>query len=136
MREIVESGGAPSVQELMDKIDQLGAKGHKDVYLATQACNNFFSFINDKLGGDQKQEIEIEPKNIAIASAQSAIRQGNLAEVHAHLEKLIELNPSEWQKKRAVEAKFLIETHIFAGSFSTSHIDNLRQQYINKLSFG
>lgn len=39
-------------------------------------------------------------------------------------------------EQQAKKAQFLIETHIFAGSFNSQLIEQLRQQYINKLSFG
>lgn len=46
MREIVETGGAPGVKELMHMIDALGSKGHREEILVIRSSDNLINFIN------------------------------------------------------------------------------------------
>lgn len=81
---------------------------------------------------------------MAISAAQAAMRKGQLAEAHAKLDELVKLLPRDSElsskehnlEQHARKAKFLIETHVFAGSFHSKLVDQLRQEYVSQLSYG
>ena len=50
MREIIEHGGAPSVEEIKQKVDSLGVYAIYEESLLVNATNSFTKLVNDKLG--------------------------------------------------------------------------------------
>lgn len=133
LREIIETGGAPSILELAQKAEALGARGCQEESMAKSAINKLTSVLNDKINAEHKvnTKLEIEPKREAISLTRSALNKSDLAQAYSSLEKLSSLilgDDKAATKEQALEQevnelKFLIETHIFAGSFNSKLID-------------
>lgn len=69
LREIIETGGAPSIVELTQKAEALGARGCQEESIAKSAINKLISILNDKISDEHKvtTKLEIEPKREAIS---------------------------------------------------------------------
>ena len=52
LREIVEQGGAPSVQTLVMKAVSLGGHGYLEESTAKRVYNSFAALLNDKIGSE------------------------------------------------------------------------------------
>ena len=86
LREIVEQGGAPSIQILVVKAESLGGHGYLEESVAKRSYNSLTRIMTEKLGNHGTQELEIDPRKEALLNVQSSIRKGQIALAHAHLE--------------------------------------------------
>ena len=69
----------------------------------------------------------LHPKKSAILEVQDALNRGALTDAHESLDKLLKTLRSSKNEKaleeQASELKFLIETHVFAGSFNKELVE-------------
>lgn len=60
LREILEKGGAPSIQELSQKADQLGGYGYQEEGLAKHTFNLWIDLFNSIVGDEYKTNTKLE----------------------------------------------------------------------------
>ena len=81
LREIVETGGAPSLQELATKAEALGGHGNSEESMVKKAVNSMMELFNDKVEEQNRVEkrLEMEPRREAMMNVKSHISKGQLA---------------------------------------------------------
>ena len=96
MREIIEHGGAPSMDEIKQKVDSLGVYAVYEESLLVNATNSLTKLVYDKFGQAQTPgDFKIDPRREAILAVQVATQKGQLDEIHASLRNLISILPTK-----------------------------------------